>query len=159
MSLKNRSFLKLLDYTPAEIEELLDLAADLKARKKAGIRHNEQLAGKNIALIFEKKRVCTQFPYGWECIQGEGNLEIRASFKNLGILYYATVNGKSGQYDIYIDGEAAGTINADFSGGWGDAIKADQVYTSDVEKEHIITIKKSPESTGDLFELLGLLVS
>ena len=35
MSLKNRSFLKLLDYTPAEIEELLDLAADLKAKKKA----------------------------------------------------------------------------------------------------------------------------
>ena len=34
MSLKNRSFLKLLDYTPAEIEELLDLAADLKARKR-----------------------------------------------------------------------------------------------------------------------------
>ena len=49
MSLKNRSFLKLLDYTPAEIEELLDLAADLKAKKKAGIRHNDQLAGKNIA--------------------------------------------------------------------------------------------------------------
>ena len=39
MSLKNRNFLKLLDYTPAEIETLLDLAADLKARKKAGIRH------------------------------------------------------------------------------------------------------------------------
>ena len=35
MSLKNRSFLKLLDYTPAEMEELLDLAADLKAKKKA----------------------------------------------------------------------------------------------------------------------------
>ena len=34
MSLKNRSFLKLLDYTPAEIEELLDLAADLKAKKR-----------------------------------------------------------------------------------------------------------------------------
>ena len=42
MSLKNRSFLKLLDYTPAEIEELLDLAADLKAKKKAGIRHNDR---------------------------------------------------------------------------------------------------------------------
>ena len=54
MSLKNRSFLKLLDYTPAEMEELLDLAADLKAKKKAGIRHNDQLAGKNIALIFER---------------------------------------------------------------------------------------------------------
>ena len=53
MSLKNRSFLKLLDYTPAEIEQLLDLAADLKAKKKAGIAH-DQLHGKNIALIFEK---------------------------------------------------------------------------------------------------------
>ena len=60
MKLKNRSFLKLLDYTPAEIEELLDLAADLKAKKKAGIRHNEQLAGKNIALIFEKTSTRTR---------------------------------------------------------------------------------------------------
>ena len=48
MSLKNRSFLKLLDYTPAEIEQLLDLAADLKAKKKAGIAH-DRLHGKNIA--------------------------------------------------------------------------------------------------------------
>lgn len=108
---------------------------------------------------FEKKRVCTQFPYGWECNEGEGNLEIRASFKNLGILYYATIDGKSGQYDIYIDGEPAGTIDADFSGGWGNAIKAKQVYTSDDTAEHVITIKKSPESTGELFDLLGLLVS
>ena len=60
MSLKNRSFLKLLDYTSAEIEELLDLAADLKAKKKAGIRHNDQLAGKNIALIFEKTSTRTR---------------------------------------------------------------------------------------------------
>ena len=38
MDLTNRSFLKLLDYTPEEIEGLLDLAADLKAKKKAGVR-------------------------------------------------------------------------------------------------------------------------
>ena len=59
MSLKNRNFLKLLDYTPAEIEALLDLAADLKARKKAGIRH-DALRGKNIALIFEKTSTRTR---------------------------------------------------------------------------------------------------
>ena len=59
MSLKNRSFLKLLDYTPAEIEELLDLAADLKAKKKAGVRH-DALRGKNIALIFEKTSTRTR---------------------------------------------------------------------------------------------------
>ena len=39
MNLKNRSFLKLLDYTPEEINYLLELAADLKAKKKAGIAH------------------------------------------------------------------------------------------------------------------------
>ena len=59
MELKNRSFLKLLDYTPAEIGQLLELAADLKAKKKAGIRH-DQLRGKNIALIFEKTSTRTR---------------------------------------------------------------------------------------------------
>ena len=59
MNLTNRSFLKLLDYTPEEIEGLLDLAADLKAKKKAGIRH-DALRGKNIALIFEKTSTRTR---------------------------------------------------------------------------------------------------
>ena len=59
MNLANRSFLKLLDHTPEEIEGLLDLAADLKAKKKAGIRH-DALRGKNIALIFEKTSTRTR---------------------------------------------------------------------------------------------------
>ena len=59
MSLKGRNFLKLLDFTPAEIEELLDLAADLKAKKKAGIPHRMH-EGKNIALIFEKTSTRTR---------------------------------------------------------------------------------------------------
>ena len=59
MSLKNRSFLTLLDYTPAEIMELIDLAAELKAKKKAGIPHR-LCEGKNIALIFEKTSTRTR---------------------------------------------------------------------------------------------------
>lgn len=59
MNLTNRSFLKLLDYTPEELEGLLDLAAGLKAKKKAGIRH-DALRGKNIALIFEKTSTRTR---------------------------------------------------------------------------------------------------
>ena len=59
MSLKGRSFLKLLDFTPEEINELLDLAADLKAKKKAGIPHR-MFEGKNIALIFEKTSTRTR---------------------------------------------------------------------------------------------------
>ena len=59
MNLKNRHFLKLLDYTPEEIDYLLDLAAELKAKKKAGIPHR-LCEGKSIALIFEKTSTRTR---------------------------------------------------------------------------------------------------
>ena len=59
MNLKNRNFLKLLDFTPEEIKYLLDLAAQLKADKKAG-REVKHLKGKNIALIFEKTSTRTR---------------------------------------------------------------------------------------------------
>ena len=58
-SLKGKSFLKLLDLTPEEITGLLDLAADLKAKKKAGVPH-ACCSGKNIALIFEKTSTRTR---------------------------------------------------------------------------------------------------
>jgi ornithine carbamoyltransferase len=57
--LKGRNFLKLLDFTPEEIEYLLDLAADLKERKKKGIRV-DYLQSKNIVLIFEKTSTRTR---------------------------------------------------------------------------------------------------
>ena len=57
--MKNKSFLKLLDLTPAEIRNLLDLAADFKAKKKAGIPHRIH-EGKNIVLLFEKDSTRTR---------------------------------------------------------------------------------------------------
>jgi len=57
--LKDRHFLKLLDFTTDEIKGLIALAAELKAKKKAGIAHDE-LKGKNIALIFEKTSTRTR---------------------------------------------------------------------------------------------------
>ena len=59
MNLKGKSFLKLLDFTPAEISYLIDLSAELKAKKKAGVPH-DSLRGKNIALIFEKTSTRTR---------------------------------------------------------------------------------------------------
>ena len=59
MNLKNKSFLKLLDLTPQEIQELLDLSAQLKAQKKAGIPHR-LCEGKSIALVFEKTSTRTR---------------------------------------------------------------------------------------------------
>ena len=59
VNLHNRSFLKLLDFTPGEIRYLLDLAADLKKAKAAGTEWTA-LKGKNIALIFEKTSTRTR---------------------------------------------------------------------------------------------------
>ena len=59
MNLKGRNFLKLMDYTPEEILYLIDLAAELKKKKKEGVMHNS-LVGKNIALIFEKTSTRTR---------------------------------------------------------------------------------------------------
>ncbi len=59
MNLYGRDFLKLMDFTPDEIEGLIDLAATLKAKKKAGVAH-KLCEGKNVALIFEKTSTRTR---------------------------------------------------------------------------------------------------
>lgn len=58
-NLKNRNFLKLLDFTPDEIKYLVNLSAELKAAKKSG-QETQRLLGKNIALIFEKSSTRTR---------------------------------------------------------------------------------------------------
>ncbi len=59
MNLKGRDFLKLADYTPEEILYLIDLAEELKQKKRQGISH-ASLTGKNVALIFEKTSTRTR---------------------------------------------------------------------------------------------------
>lgn len=66
VNLKGRSFLTLKDFTPEEIEYLLNLAAELKAKKKQGITGNS-LKGKNIALIFEKPSTRTRCSFAVAC--------------------------------------------------------------------------------------------
>ena len=74
MNLKGRSFLTLKDFTPLEIEYLIDLAADLKAKKKKGIT-GESLKGKNIALIFEKPSTRTRCSFTIGCVDEGGHPE------------------------------------------------------------------------------------
>ena len=59
MNLKGRDFLKLLDFTPEEIEYLINLAENFKAKKKAGIPHRV-CEGKNVVLLFEKDSTRTR---------------------------------------------------------------------------------------------------
>ncbi len=72
---KGRSFLKLLDFSPEEIQALIDLAAKLKAEKKAGIIHRLH-EGKNVALIFEKTSTRTRCSF-----------EVAASDLGMGAVY------------------------------------------------------------------------
>ncbi len=71
MTLKGRSFLTLKDFTAEEIGYLLDLAADLKAKKKQGITGNS-LKGKNVALIFEKPSTRTRCSFTIGCVDEGG---------------------------------------------------------------------------------------
>ncbi len=77
VDLKGRDFLKLLDFTSEEIGYLIDLAADLKAKKKAGIPHR-MCEGKNVALIFEKTSTRTRCSF-----------EVAASDLGMGSTYLA----------------------------------------------------------------------
>lgn len=74
MNLKGRSFLTLKDFTPEEIQGLIDLAADLKKKKKQGIT-GKSLAGKNVALIFEKPSTRTRCAFTIGCIDEGGHPE------------------------------------------------------------------------------------
>ena len=74
MNLKGRSFLTLKDFTAEEILGLIDLAADLKAKKKQGIT-GDSLKGKNIALIFEKPSTRTRCAFTIGCIDEGGHPE------------------------------------------------------------------------------------
>ena len=91
MNLKGRNFLKLLDYTPEEIEYLLDLASDLKAKKKAGIPHR-LCEGKNIALIFEKTSTRTRCSF-----------EVAASDLGMGSTYLDPSGSQLGKKESIAD--------------------------------------------------------
>lgn len=67
MNLKGKNFITLKDFTPEEIEYLVDLAVDLKAKKKNGIT-GQSLKGKNIALIFEKPSTRTRCAFVVGCV-------------------------------------------------------------------------------------------
>ena len=91
MNLKNRSFLKLLDYTPEEIQGLLDLAADFKAKKKAGIPHR-LCEGKNIVLLFEKDSTRTRCAF-----------EVAGHDLGMGVTYLGPTGSQMGKKESIAD--------------------------------------------------------
>ena len=91
MNLKGRSFLKLLDFTTAEITYLLGLAAELKAKKKAGIPHRIH-EGKNIALLFEKDSTRTRCAF-----------EVAGHDLGMGVTYLGPTGSQMGKKESIAD--------------------------------------------------------
>ncbi len=122
MNLKNKDFLKLLDYTPEEISYLIDLAADLKAKKKAGIPHRV-CEGKNIALIFEKTSTRTRCSF-----------EVAAHDLGMGTTYLDPTGSQIGKKESI--GDTARVLAGIYDGieyrGYGQAIVEDLAKYSSV---------------------------
>ena len=91
MNLKGKSFLKLLDLTPEEISGLLELAADLKAKKKAGIPHKLH-EGKNIVLLFEKDSTRTRCAF-----------EVAGHDLGMGVTYLGPTGSQMGKKESIAD--------------------------------------------------------
>jgi ornithine carbamoyltransferase len=72
-NLRNRNFLKMLDFTPREIRYMLDLARDLKRAKYSGTEQ-QHLKGKNVALIFEKTSTRTRCAFEVACFDQGANV-------------------------------------------------------------------------------------
>ena len=89
--LKGKDFLKLLDFTPSEIEKLIDLSAELKAKKKNGEPH-EYCKGKNIALIFEKTSTRTRCSF-----------EVAAHDLGMGVTYLDPTGSQIGKKESIAD--------------------------------------------------------
>ena len=87
-----------------------------------------------------------------------GEISFETDAANIGILYQRTVDGRSGQYDVYVDGEQLKTLDGNFKDGWGNYAEAAEVYAGTAGK-HKVTLKKAEASTAEGFGLLGLLVS
>ncbi|MDJ0878817.1 MAG: ornithine carbamoyltransferase [Halieaceae bacterium] len=83
VDLKGRSFVKLLDFEPAEIRYLLDLSEELKAEKYAG-KEQPQLTGKNIALIFEKTSTRTRCAFEVAAFDQGANVTMLADGSQMG---------------------------------------------------------------------------
>lgn len=108
---------------------------------------------------FAEQNVNYTYPNDWYTESGEEGIRFTVEAAGIGIMYQKFINGSGGEFEVYIDGEYCMTLNANFSGGWGDAIETTEVYSSSEKEVHTIEIKKKEDSASSVFALLGLLVS
>ena len=142
----------------------LDVADPVTKYENAYVLESANTTPESLGGFSKKSGLFGNFSEAWMVRSTEGEftaddaIVFKASGTNIGILY-GKLTSNAGIVEIYIDDELCDTINADFSGGWGNYVEFAEVATGLAEGEH--TIKIVPVSTGSAaaFYVSGIAIS
>lgn len=99
-----------------------------------------------------------QFPNNWKTTSG-GSLTFEIECRNFGVFFMRTTDGKSGDYEVYVDGERKAVLDGDFTGGWGNYGSTKSALLGMETVKHTIEIKPAEGSENKGITILGLMVS
>lgn len=99
-----------------------------------------------------------QFPNNWKTVSG-GSMTFEIECRNFGVFFMRTTDGKSGNYEVYVDGERKTVLDGDFTGGWGNYGSTKSVLLGTETVKHTVEIKPAAGSEEKGITILGLMVS
>lgn len=100
-----------------------------------------------------------QFKNGWRAnSKGAIVFEVKEA-TNIHLMFRVTTSGHGGVASVKLDGEQIGTVNSDFSGGWGDYSETFEILTGNVAGNHTVEIELLPQGEKNEFTILGILKS
>ena len=146
------------DALPVVKEEFRTASVTKELYQEATILYNDDIEPVSYG-SFGKADVNYTLPGNWTTSTGDEALIFEVEATNIGIMYQKTTDGLSGQFEIVIDGVSVTTLNGDFSGGWGNYAETQEVYRGEERMTHTLEIRRSDNSTGGQFSVLGLLIS
>ena len=108
---------------------------------------------------FEESSKSSIFKNNLTSAKGNGDLTFTVTAKSIGLVFAQQINGRGGQYDVYVDGKKTAVIDADNSGGRHNKPGAVPCYSSSTKKTHTVRIVKNKKSTGQALTIYAVLVS
>ena len=123
----------------------------------ARIANSESIAPTENEDFYDSDKM-PQFKGGWTSDVG-GRLVFEVEARSFGIMFYRTTDGKSGKYDVLVDGERKSTVDGDFTGGWGNFADTKQVFSGGEAAPHTIEIRPAEGSEDKGITILGLMIS
>ncbi len=141
---------------PAEFDKKIFTKAKYLNAELAGV---EDITPSNLGSFAETGKDFSGWGNVWTTTDGDGGITFKVTCRNLGILFWRSTSKDYGTYEVWVDGERQAALLGEFPGGWGNYAHSQEVFVSDEEAEHTITIKKAEGSTGDDFTILRLMIS